>query len=343
MFSNASAREALQDRLRSDDPSVRWRARVLGLGEARSSPAVERLERTVRRSPRVRALLAGATRPGTMEPARNPYAKWQGLHWALASIADLGYPSGDPGIRPLVDVCLRQWTGPTYRRTYDADDPRYDGPRYGVPRRQGRARRCASMQGNALRYGAALAPDSDLLPVLRDLLVGWQWPDGGWNCDPDPSADTSSFMETLLPLRGLAAHARVHGDRASRDAARRAAEVFLTRRMYRRRSNGTVIRPSFLRLHFPLYWHYDFLGGLSGLEAIDRLEDPRAGEAIDRLMEAQCADGGWRADERFYRVSKVVGSNAEFVDWGSRRRGGSNDWVTTEALGVLRAAGRFRP
>jgi len=268
------------------------------------------------------------------------YYKWQGLHWALASLADIGYPTGDESLRPAADRVLEVWLRPGVREEYEtATRPRSGGQR-GVPRICGRARRCASQEGNALRFLTRLDLEDPRLGDVVDLLLRWQWPDGGWNCDLDPAADTSSFMETLTPMRGLALYGREHRDSRARAAARRAAEVFLERRMFRRRSNGQPISPRFLQLHFPLYWHYDILGGLRGVAEAGRIRDPRAAEALDWLESRELPDGGWRADARYYRVSRSFRPGAEFVDWGAPGRGRRSDWVTTDALYVLREAGR---
>lgn len=43
--------------------------------------------------------------------AANPcgsYTKWQGGHWVLAALADLGYPAGDKDLFPLRDQLLRE-------------------------------------------------------------------------------------------------------------------------------------------------------------------------------------------------------------------------------------------
>jgi len=56
-----------------------------------------------------------------------------------------------------------------------------------------------------------------------------------------PKADTSSFMETLIPLRALALFAKISGDTKAKVAAEHAAEVFLTRQLFKRRSDGQVI------------------------------------------------------------------------------------------------------
>ena len=68
----------------------------------------------------------------------------------------------------------------------------------------GLTRRCASQEGNAVavacRLGMAGDPRAEL---LARSLVDWQWPDGGWNCDPRASGRRSSFHESLPPAWGL--------------------------------------------------------------------------------------------------------------------------------------------
>lgn len=142
-------------------------------------------------------------------------------------------------------------------------------------------------------------------------------------------------------MRGLAAYATVSGSSRAHATARRAAEVFLERRLFRRRRDGTVIRPHFLQLHYPLYWHYDVLGGLKGIAEVGLINDPRCSEALDWLEERELPDGGWAADARFYRVSNLYEHGAEYVDWATPARGRANDWVTTDALFVLKSADRL--
>jgi hypothetical protein len=147
-------------------------------------------------------------------------------------------------------------------------------------------------------------------------------------------------METLLPMRALAAYASATGDALARAAAERASEVFLARHLFRRRSDGGVIREEFLQLHYPLYWHYDILGGLQGLAELGRLDDPRAREALDRLESKRLPDGGWPAERRYYKVSRTVAPGNDDVDWGGASIRRMNPWVTADALFVLRSAGR---
>jgi hypothetical protein len=329
--------------LRSREPSVVWRVRTRVLGEDRSSPRVRRLEAAVRSSVRVRRLLAHRGRNFRDGAYRNLYHYWQGLHWALASMADLGYPREDPAVQPLLDQLLDFWTRPGYLALSTPQASGGSGGAWAVPVVDGRARRCASQQGNALFAATRLGGPNPRADLLVRLLRRWQWPDGGWNCDRRPGADTSSFMETLVPMRGLTAYAEAAGSSTARRSARRAADVFLDRRLFRRRRDGRVIRPDFLRLHYPLYWHYDVLGGLKALAELGRIADPRCAEALDWVEQRELPRGGWPADRAFYRTRTDFHSGGEFVDWGPCHPARANPWVTTDALFVLREAGRFTP
>jgi hypothetical protein len=328
--------------LRSSEPSIRWKTRIHVLGEGRGSKASRALQEEIRGSARVRALLSRSDQLGRPGTARKVYYQWQGVHWVLASLADLGYPEGDPRLHPTRDRVMELWLGPGYFREFEARTKAESYRQSGVPVMQGRYRRCASQQGNALYSLIRLGIADERADALVERLLHWQWPDGGWNCDRGPGADTSSFMETLLPMLGLAAYAREHTSVPADRAVRRAAEVFLRRRLFKRVSNGKVIHPEFVALHYPLYWHYDFLGGLKALAQVGRIRDERCADALDLLEERRLPDGGWPAQKRYYKVSRgAMQANSDYVDWGGTNAKRMNEWVTVDALAVLRAAGRL--
>src|SRR2546430_5699508 len=328
--------------LKSSDPSIRWRTRVHVLGEDPGTKSIRSLREEIRRSPTVRALLSRRDHLGRPGTRRQVYYKWQGLHWVLASLADLGYPEGDESLHPLRDRVLELWLSPIYFHEFTArtEAEAYRGR--GVPLMRSRYRRSASQQGNALYSLVTLGIADDRVHSLAERLTHWQWPDGGWNCDRHPEADTSSFMETLLPMVGLAVYARKRRRPAAAKAAQAAADVFLRRRLFKRVSNGKVIAPDFVSLHYPRYWHYDFLGGLKAMTQVGRIADPRCADALDLLEARRLPDGGWPAEKRYYTVSpKAMVTNADYVNWGGTSRKRMNPWVTVDALAVLRAAGRL--
>jgi hypothetical protein len=88
---------ALIDRLCGhDDPVVAYRARRLLAGESESSRALRRLRRAIGPSEMAQRLLLALN-----GERFNPYRKWQGPHWTLYSLAEIGFPAGDERLLPL--------------------------------------------------------------------------------------------------------------------------------------------------------------------------------------------------------------------------------------------------
>src|SRR6266540_5442981 len=154
--------------LRSKEPSIQWKTRVHVLEEDRDSKLVRALEDEIRRSPRVRALLSRRDRLGRPGTARAVYYKWQGVHWVLASLADIGYPEGDESLYPMRDRILEFWLKPSYFREFTARTEAEAYRHEGVPVMEGRYRRCASQQGNPLYFLSILGIADD----RADLQIG---------------------------------------------------------------------------------------------------------------------------------------------------------------------------
>jgi hypothetical protein len=284
------------------------------------------LREDIRSSPRVVTLLSDRQEDGSIPT--HPYAKWRGAHWCLALLAELGYPSGDSSLVPLREQVLAWLFSDKYEKRW-------------VPKRNGLCRMHASQDANAVWYLLQLGLDDARVDGLVDRLLDAQWPDGGWNCDPRPGAHTSSFEETLIPLRALALFAQRRSSAPARQAVERAAEVFLSRNLYRRRSDRLPVSERFLQLAFPRYWHYDLLFGLRVLAEAGLLDDPRCAEALDILEAKRLPDGGFPAEARYYRGATAQ-SNASLVDWGGTSRRRASEWVSADALAVLSSAGRLK-
>lgn len=327
--------------LSSPEPSIRYKIRVQVMGEAESSPEILRLRQEIKASERVTTLLCARDARGRIEPVRHNYRKWKGAHWAFASLADIEYPEGDEELVPvreqLFETHLPAVTEAEKRKdlrgTYVYED--------GVTVINGRPRCCASIPANVLFSAIRLGLADERCGLLAAKLMQRQWPDGGWNCDRRLHARNSSFWETLIPLRALSAYASLTGDVAAHEAARRAAEVFLKRRLFLRQSDGQVMNPAFVQLHYPCYWRYDILFGLKVMAEAGFIRDERCREALDLLESKRLPDGGWPAEDRFYRVSQDYSSGTEWVSWGQASGRRMNEWVTADALYVLRAAGRL--
>ena len=308
------------DLLRTE-PALAWKLAVNILGKSEDSPDAHSARAEVREALLVKALI------GTCDRSRSAYKKWDGAHWVLSILGDLGYPAGDEALRPLMEDTFNTWMSKKHETKH-------------LQVIDGRVRRCASQEGYAIWCSLRLGFADSRTNELVSRLLKWQWPDGGWNCSKHPEADTSSFMETLIPLRALALYAKVSGDNKSRVAAEHAAEVLLTRQLFKRRSDDQVINHHFVLLHYPLYWHYDILFGLKVMAEAGFIDDPRCAAALALLESKRLPDGSFPAEESYARASRPQLSGYSPVRWGRTSKKTMNPFVTADALYVLRMAGR---
>jgi hypothetical protein len=320
----------IQELLASSNPVIVYKTRTALLGENEASPAILHLRQQIRSSDLVKRLLMHRQSAGTIP--LHPYTKWQGAHWTLSCLAEIGYPSGDPELLPLREQ-VYHWL---------LDERHLEPPHTVIYRGQeDRVRRCASMEGNTVWYLLRLGLEDERTGMLVERLKGWQWPDGGWNCDKRQQAHLSSFIETILPLRALSQWGQQKQQPDTIAAARRAAEVFLSRRLYKRLQDGSVIREEFTRLVYPSFYYYNILLALKILAEAGWIHDDRCNDALDLLENKRLPDGGFPASARVYQVSNQIKSRASPVSWGPVGTKRRNDYVTVEALAVLQATGRL--
>jgi hypothetical protein len=162
---------------------------------------------------------------------------------------------------------------------------------------------------------------------LAQRLVGEQLDDGGWNCEA-PRSTRSSFHTTICVLEGLLAYERAAGSTPEIAGARRRGEEYLlSRRMFRRRSTGDVVDPSFVTFSFPPRYAYDVLRGLDHLRDAGGAPDERIDEAVGVVRDRRQADGRWLLDGSHPEAIAVA--LGESVGEPSR-------WITLRALRVLR-------
>jgi hypothetical protein len=178
-----SASELLIEQLAaSQDPVLAYKSSLLAGLDPSSAKALSMRGRIVS-SPIARALLRVFEQDA--KTLHHTYRKWQGPHWTLTCLAMIDYPAGDERLRPLV------------QRIHDWLLSRHflEPPRTTIfPGQEDRVRHCASMDGNAIWYSVRLGLEDDRTRDAVDRLIGWQWPDGGWNCDKRPQ-DVHSFFQ----------------------------------------------------------------------------------------------------------------------------------------------------
>ncbi len=170
---------------------------------------------------------------------------------------------------------------------------------------QGEVEPC--INGNVVATGAYFGVD---MAPLVDRLLGEQLSDGGWNCEVENGATVSSFGTTINVLEGLLGFERATGGSTTLRTARRRGEAYLLeRRLFRRKSTGEVIDPSWLRFSFPTWWHYDVLRGLDYLREADVGPDGRVAEAVEVVEGNRAPDGRWplqnvHAGEAYFEMGR---------------------------------------
>lgn len=300
--------------LASDEPGIRYRTRTELLDQDPNDRELVALAHRIAEGPKCHALLQFQDVP--------PYKKWSGAHWRLVSLVELGLKEGHPSADRTCDVILDAW----------ASDRWLQRPHVVA----GLVRAHASVFGNALAVACRLGVASDARAArLASSLCDWQWPDGGWNCDPRATR-RSSFHESLATAWGLIEYHRATGEPRAEEAAKGAGELFLAHRLFRNTSTGDVIHPSFVKFHWPPYWHYDVLQALRVLSVIGgALRDERATDAFELLDTKRLSTGRWRPGGRWWRPpgSGNAAPGADESDGGPDPGDGHAvdvvDWMTT--------------
>ena len=311
--------------LQSSEATIRYKTLVKVLNQEPSSLDPQKLQKEIPSSTLVKTLLSERDHDGKIP--HHPYNKWRGAHWVLACLADLGYPPGDESLKPLLAQVYHWLLSRHHLKSVEIIN--------------NRARRCASQEGNALYYALKLGLDDERCQELAERLIQWQWPDGGWNCDIKPEAINASYHESLIPLRALTLYNQASGDRVARQAAERAAEIFLKRELFKRQRDGSLINEDFVLLHYPCYWHYDILFGLKVMAESGFISDKRCQAALDLVESKRLPTGGFPAEKKYYQLSQKASSGRSLVNWGGAQKKRMNEFVSVDALYVLKSAGRL--
>jgi len=151
------------------------------------------------------------------------------------------------------------------------------------------------INGRTIETGAYFGVD--VAAVVKRILAE-RLADGGWNCEAENGSVRSSFDTTINVLDGLLEFERaIGGSEQVRTARRSGEEYLLERRLFHRKSTGTVVRPAYLEFAFPYYWHYDVLRALDYFRWSGSDPDPRMAEAVAVVRSKRQPDGRWLLDQ----------------------------------------------
>jgi hypothetical protein len=308
--------------LLNGDPAIRWQTRRDLLAAA--GGAVERERRNVARVGWGARLLAKQDPKGTWAGGAAPDSglytpKWTSTTYTMLLLRDFGLPVGN---RQAHQAC---------RLLLDGGLQPDGGINYGTwAKWTRRAETCVT--GMVLSILASFRFDDARLDTVAEHLLEQQMPDGGWNCRRPYGATHASVHTTISVLEALRLYElnRGRGVRAVRAAQQRGREFLLVHRLFRSHRTGEVIKPDFLRFHFPPRWHYDILRALDYFQAVNAPRDPRLAEAVEIVEKARGADGRW-----LLRPGYKGKTHFEM-----ERVGAPSRWNTLRALRVLRWWGR---
>jgi len=298
------------DWLLDADPSIRWQVMRDLTGEPADVVATERARvATEGWGARLLALQAAD-------------GLWGGRPWSqdytdtfhvLELLRRFGLDTGSEEARRAIGLVREHvtWRDPSFETPW-ADNRFFEGE----------VEPC--INGNVVATGAYFGVD---MTALVDRLLGEQLPDGGWNCEVENGATVSSFGTTINVLEGLLEHERAIGGSVGVGEARRRGEAYMLERgLFRRKSTGEVIDPSWLQSSFPTWWHYDVLRGLDYLRDAEVTPDERVAEAIGAVEGQRDPDGRWPL-QNVHEGETLL----RMEDEGTPSR-----WNTLRALRVLR-------
>jgi hypothetical protein len=311
----------------SKEPAIRLKTYLRLLDHDYETKEVKKIIADLKKTSPVVSNLFSFLPKDKKKPPYHVYTKWQGTHWILADLADIGYPPGDSTLFPSRELEL-DWLLSKERWATK-------------PELEGRKRFCASMEGNGLFSLLMLGLDDERCKLLANRLIKYQWEDGGWNCDKKPKAINSSYNESLIPMRALNLYATKFKDMDAKRAVKHATEVFLKRKLFKNLSNGEIIAQRWTKLRYPYYWMYSVLNALKVLSEIGTpIKDSRTLEALDLLESKRLSTGGFPANGKHFQTKDISKGRFSPVEWGGTGRR-MNPWVSIDVLYVLKKAGRI--
>ncbi|MFW9852251.1 MAG: hypothetical protein ACFFDS_04880 [Candidatus Thorarchaeota archaeon] len=319
-----STKSVIEKLLKSNEQAVRLKTYLRLLNHDYETSEVKKLTTNLKKnSPIIKSLFSYLPKDDTSK-TYHVYTKWQGAHWILSQLADIGYPPGDKTLIPSINREMKWLMGRKLKLVID-----------------GRNRFCASQDGNGIYSAISLGFFDERSRFLVDRLVEHQWNDGGWNCDRKPEAINSSYHESLIPLRALNLYLKKENNSKIKKAVDHTIELFLKRNLYRRISDGKVINKKWLILHYPPYWHYDILMALKVLGEADKLMDKRCNEALDLLESKRLEDGGFPKEAKYCQSTNPNARYYTPADWKGVDNKTMNKWVTIDSLYILKKANRI--
>jgi hypothetical protein len=315
--------------LEKENPGVRLPALTDILDRPADDPEVEESRRDIMKTGVIPKIMAKQSASGYWElPDRFYVAKYKGTVWQLIILAQLGADGRDERIRRACEFILAASQhsasgGFAYRKSAKTGE--------GLP-----SEVIPCLSGNLVWSLIRLGMWDD--PRVKqgiDWIARYQrFDDGipkapkGWPYDRYDMCwgKHSCHMGAAKALKALAAIPEKQRTSEIKKTLDQGAEYFLKHHIHKKSHDlGTVSKPGWLRLGFPLMYQSDILEVLDILTGLG-YRDPRMQEAVDALISRQDDQGRWKLGQTF---------NGRFQT-NIERKGFPSKWLTVRALTVLK-------
>jgi hypothetical protein len=321
--------DPLQWLLEKDDPGVRFLALTRLLDRPASDAGVKEARRDIMRTGAIPRILAKQDPRGCWDlPDLFYRAKYKGTVWQLIILAELGADGRDARIRKACEFILgSSQDGEGGGFSFDRSFTRGGGRPSGI---------IPCLTGNMVWSLIQLGMEDDPR-VARgiDWIARFQrFDDGIPRAPKDPVygrwpqcwGEHSCHMGVAKALKALAAVPESQRTPEIEAAIEQGAEYFLKHHIHKKSHDlGSVSKPGWLRLGFPLMYQTDILELLDILTGLG-YRDPRMQEAVDALISRQDDQGRWKLQQTF---------NGRFQT-NIERKGMPSKWLTVRALSVLK-------
>jgi hypothetical protein len=186
------------------------------------------------------------------------------------------------------------------------------------------------INGMAINYASYFGLAEMELETVVDFILSGQMTDGGFNCQWNRhGAKHSSLHTSISVVEGIDEYKRngyryrldelLHAEQATR-------EFMLMHKLFRSDKTGEIIKPSFLRLHYPCRWYYDILRALEYFAQAAAPYDRRMEEALAILVSKRNKEGQW----------KVAAHHPGQTHFVMEKAGQPSRWNTLRTLRVLK-------
>ena len=201
--------------------------------------------------------------------------KFRSTIWHLQVLADLGLTKKDERIENAAEF----WFD-----LHLAKDGGYSGNVVSKALHRSKGHLCmtGNMARSLIRFGYL---KDERVQSAINWLVNEQLPDGGWDCFGRPNG-TIDGWEAMSALAEIPVNNR---SPSVRTAIERGAEFFLKRRLIH---EGRPSR-TWVTLHYPWHYIYDYLVGLDFMTRLGYARDNRIQEAFAMLISARKPNGRW--------------------------------------------------